>query len=269
MRDSNEKPKSLQTVTAAALIAQFDQLLDTRPTLLAFDADGTLWSGDVSDDVFLDACRENWLLDDARLALKTLAESLGISGAGNASEIGLRLLDASQRGLLEESMLFASMTWCYAGRTIQELTDHAATVLSRKSLPLRLRTELMGVLEWAARRAVRCVVVSASPQPIVEWGAAQCGFASNLVIGTSPMILDGVISDHLVEPVPVSAHKCECLKRHSGGHRVLAAFGDSIYDFEMLDIAEIAVAVRPKPALHSRLLRTSRANVLDMEVLAP
>ena len=249
-------------VSATWLVEQLDAQLDDRETVLAFDADGTLWSGDVSDDVFLAACREEWLLEGVRPSLTLQASALGIETTGTASAIALRLFEAGQHGVIDECTLFATMTWCYAGRTVQELTEYAAKVLLQCSLPQRLRVELSEVMQWARRRNVRCVVVSASPHPIVAWAAAHWGFSPDLVIGTMPQIREGTIADQLLDPVPFGTNKCTLLKRRVAGHRILASFGDSNFDFEMLQCAEMAVAVSPKPSLCSSLLLLSRAVVL-------
>jgi phosphatidylglycerophosphatase C len=249
-------------VSATWLVEQLDTRLDDRDTVLAFDGDGTLWSGDVSDDVFLAACREGWLLEGVRPSLAIQASALGIDTTGTASAIALRLFEAGQRGVLDECTLFATMTWCYAGRTVRELTEYAAKVLLQMSLPQRLRAEMSEVLQWARRRNVHCVVVSASPHPIVAWAAAHWGFSPELVIGTMPQIRAGTIVDQLLDPVPFAANKCTLLKRRFAGHRILACFGDSNFDFDLLECAEMAVAVAPKPSLYSSLLRLSRAVVL-------
>jgi phosphoserine phosphatase len=83
-----------------------------------------------------------------------------------------------------------------------------------------------------------------------------------------PLIQDGVISDHLIEPVPFGANKCTLLKRRFPDAKVLASFGDSHFDFELLQCAEFPVAVCPKPTLRSNLLRLSRVVVLRTQTLA-
>lgn len=259
---------TLPQVSATWLVENLDAQLDDRETVLAFDADGTLWSGDVSDDVFLAACKEGWLLEGVRPSLTIQASELGIATTGSASEIALRLFEAGQEGALDECTLFATMAWCYAGRTLQELTDYAANVLMRMSLPQRLRSEMTEVLQWARRRNVHCVVVSASPHPIVAWAASHWGFSPELVIGTMPQVQNEMIGDQILDRVPFGANKCTLLKRRFSGHRILACFGDSNFDFEMLECAEMAVAVSPKPALRSSLLRLSRAVVLITDSLA-
>jgi phosphoserine phosphatase len=265
---SDESGSGAPEITASQLIELLDRERGVHATVLAFDADGTLWTGDVSDDVFLCACREGWLLEAVRPALRLLAESIGVGSAGSASQIALRLFEATQQGLFDECTLFAMMAWCYAGRTASELTDYAAKVLSREALARRMRPELEPILVWARRSHLPCVVVSASPQPIVAWAASHWGFAPEQVIGTMPLIQDGVISDHLIEPVPFGANKCTLLKRRFPDAKVLASFGDSHFDFELLQCAEFPVAVCPKPTLRSNLLRLSRVVVLRTQTLA-
>ena len=255
----------LAEMSAAGLIEQLDASADERPAVLAFDADGTLWKGDVSDDVFLTACHENWLMDTAVPALKATAQRHGLRSAGSASALAHRLFEAWHLGLLQEQDLYAAMTVCYAGHRVEELTEYAADVLLRKSLPQRLRRETQAVFDWAASRHVRCVVISASPQPIVSWAAARVGFPPDCVIGAQIALENGVMCAKLAAPVPFGTHKCKLLKRHASGCRILAAFGDSDFDFEMLACAEIAVGVSPKPELQARLLRLRQAVVLKTE----
>lgn len=257
--------KSLQRLTGESIIERLNTRLDSKPALVAFDADGTLWSGDVSDDVFLSACREEWLLEAALPALSKQAESLHLGASGTASQLGLALFEAQKLGLLQEIDLYAIMTWCYAGRSEGELTEYAKTVLLREGLVGRLRRELSPVLKWARQCNLHCIVVSASPSPIVTWAASHWGFTPNQVIGTHPTIHEGVIVANVTEPVPFGANKCKLLRRHSKNLRLLASFGDSDFDFELLEGADLAVAVSPKPSLYARLLPLSHAVVLITE----
>jgi phosphoserine phosphatase len=256
---------SLPELTGESLIERLAARLDSKPALLAFDADGTLWSGDVSDDVFLSACREGWLLEAALPALIEQAESLRLDASGTASQLGLALFEAQKLGLLQEIDLYAIMTWCYAGRSICELTEYAKTVLLREGFVGRLRRELSSVLKWARQSNLHCIVVSASPGPIVTWAACHWGFLPNQVIGTHPVIRNGVIVANISESVPFGANKCKLLRRHSKDLRLLASFGDSDFDFELLECADLAVAVSPKPSLYERLLPLSHAVVLITE----
>lgn len=246
----------------AAVIERLASRFSGREALLAFDADGTLWSGDVSDDVFLSACREDWLLDAARQPLCAQVQALGLDTSGSASQLAFTLFEAQKRGLVEEVELYATMAWCYAGHTVEQLTAYAEKVLLRENLAHRFRAELSPVIEWARLRNISCYVVSASPKPLVAWAAAQWGFLPDHVVGTLPKVCDGVITPAIVGDVPFGASKCKLLKKRAGSAQWLACFGDSEFDFEMLQSAELAVAVSPKANLLTRLLPLSHAVVL-------
>ncbi len=254
--------RSLPILDGDAIVERLSSRLDSRRTMLAFDADGTLWSGDVSDDVFLTACREEWLLESARPQLRDQAACLGLNTSGSASQLGLALFDAQKLGLLQEVDLYAIMAWCYAGYTLKELAAYTEKILLRKNIAGRIRAELSTVLTWARKRNINCYVVSASPTPIVAWAASLWGFAPEYVIGTMPKIRDGVIAPDLSEDVPFGANKCKQLRRLSGDLRWLASFGDSEFDFEMLNCADLAVAVSPKHKLLDKLLPLNHAVVL-------
>src|SRR5690349_14780355 len=55
--------------------------------LLAFDADGTLWSGDVGNDLFLELLAAQAVRQAAYPALVREAETFGIAYSGNAVDI--------------------------------------------------------------------------------------------------------------------------------------------------------------------------------------
>jgi phosphoserine phosphatase len=244
------------------LIETFLSRLDPSGTFLAFDADGTLWSGDVSDDVFLSACSDQWLLESARPALIREAERAGLSGSGSTSDLALALFDSQKAGAIAEVDLFAMMAWCYAGHTLDSLISYAADVLTQKRISDRFRPEVLHVLNWARCHEIHCFVVSASPSPIVTWAAGKWGFEPDQVIGTRPLVRSGVIAPEIIEDVPFGADKCKLLKRRTGSMRWLASFGDSEFDLDMLAEAEIAVGVCPKPNLLARLSSLSHAIVL-------
>src|SRR6476620_4503559 len=92
------------------------------PSGIAFDADGTLWSGDVGEDVFLHATDHGLIREAARDELRRVARAHGIDDAGSASEVARAVFDAYRRGVVGELLACEVMTWCYAGHTPEELT---------------------------------------------------------------------------------------------------------------------------------------------------
>ena len=258
-----EMPESsLPIVDAAAVIDALGSRMDSRMAYLAFDADGTLWTGDVSDDVFLSACGDEWLLDAAEPELIRHAQQAGLSTRGSASQLALALFECQKLVRIREDTLYALMAWCYAGRTLEEFQSYAAQVLTRKNLDRRIRPEILEILAWAKSHGLPCYIVSASPTPIVTWAAEKWGFSPEHVIGTMPEIVDNVIEPKLADEVPFGANKCKLLKRRTGSMHCLASFGDSEFDFELLAGAECAVAVSPKAGLLARLQTLTHAVVL-------
>jgi phosphoserine phosphatase len=252
----------LPVLDSNAIIERLSVRHDQRDALLAFDGDGTLWSGDISDDVFLHACRDGWLLEAARLALSSLAARSGLDPSGSASQLGMALFESHKRGLVAEVELYAAMAWCYAGHTLQELIAYAEYILQIEKFTSRIRLELSHILDWARQRKIGCYVVSASPTPIVCLAATQLGFSPDHVIGTEPRICGGVIVPEITDGVPYCANKCNLLRRRSEHLAWLACFGDSEFDFEMLECAELAVAVSPKFGLLAKLLPLRHAVLL-------
>ena len=53
--------------------------------------------------------------------------------------------------------------------------------------------------------------------------------------------------------VPYAEAKLTAGRALFGDARWLAAFGDNVFDIEMLTTAEVGIAVRPKPRLEQRL----------------
>lgn len=240
---------TVPALTAARLVERLDRALDERPALLAFDADGTLWSGDVAEDVFGVAVRDGMLLPAAREQLAQRARLTGLSDAGDSNALAGRLFGAYLEGAFPERDVCEVMAWCFAGWELAALEAWADDVLSRVDLEGRLRPSLMPVLEFARSRGVATLVVSASPGPIVRVAARRLDFVAEEVTGAEPEVQSGVLEPRLVGAVPYGADKRRLGLERIGPRRWLGSFGDSPFDHELLMAAELAVAVAPKPGL--------------------
>lgn len=228
---------------------------DPRAVVLAFDGDGTLWSGDVGENLFHAALRESFLLEDATAALVAEAarHRIELGGAHRANAIAKVLFDAYMAGTYPERDTCAMMTWCYAGHTVSAVHAFAERVLVDENLPGRMHPELLPILDWCDRANVRRVLVSASPRMIVEPAGALRGFAALDVTAATPAVESGSILPRMARPVPYADGKLTAGRELFGEARWLAAFGDNVFDIEMLTTAEVGVAVRPKPKLAVQL----------------
>jgi phosphoserine phosphatase len=241
-------------VDGAQLIERLCALAPAHASpLLAFDGDGTLWSGDVGEDVFQEAVSKGLLREPALCALTDEARAHGIEAHGSPSEIAARLFAAYRAHRYPEREACAMLTWCYAGMTREELVELARNTFASRMLEQRLQRELSPILSYARSAGLRTVVVSASPQPIVETAAAAWQFAPGDIAASRASERAGRIVAELAAPVPYAECKPSALNAQFPGAALLAAFGDNVFDIELFQSAALAVAVRPKPALKARL----------------
>lgn len=249
------------TLAPERLVTELGALLgdsDPASVVMAFDGDGTLWSGDVGEDLFRVATRDAFLLPEALPALLAEADRFSIPlgparASGNANAVAGVLLAAYLAGQYPERETCAMMAWCYAGRALAEVDALSRAVLEAEDFPARLTPELGSIIEWGRSAGVRLVLISASPRSIVEAAAAKWGFASHDIAAATPALLDGRVRPELAAPVPYAEDKLTAGRALFGSARWLAAFGDNVFDIDMLQTAEMGVAVRPKPKLASEL----------------
>jgi phosphatidylglycerophosphatase C len=245
---------SQRTLGASELILELDSLrLANEPTAIVFDADGTLWAGDVGEDVFHFATARGLLREEARAELDRNAKRHSIASAADPNRTALSMFKAYLDGKYPELEICEMMTWCYAGFALEELSELVREALLATKLRERVRRELEPMLEYARTRGIRSTVVSASPSPIVAAAAGLLGFAAADVAASQPKIASGRILPELDGHVPYAKTKCDAARGLFGSSDWLASFGDNVFDIDMLCAARIGVAVHPKPALLARL----------------
>ncbi len=246
------------TLAPERLVDELSAMLDgwePARAVLAFDGDGTLWSGDVGEDLFHAALRESFLLEDAEPALveEAACHQVALGDARGANAVAKALFAAYLAGTYPERETCAMMTWCYAGRELSAVQAFARDVLDVGKVQARLHDELSPILEWSDRSGVRRVLVSASPRVIVEPAGALRGFVATDVAAATPAVAAGRVLPRMQAPVPYAEAKLTAGQELFGDARWLAAFGDNVFDIEMLTTAELGVAVRPKPKLEAQL----------------
>jgi HAD superfamily phosphoserine phosphatase-like hydrolase len=217
--------------------------------VLAFDADGTLWDGDVGTELFEALLAERGVRPEVEAALRREAAEFGVAAEGSAHEVATALYAAFFAATYPEDRAFAMMAWCFGGWLEGEVRAFADRVLAARGLDARLRPSLRPIVDWAHSRGVDVFVVSASPQVVVERGVTRLGIAPERVLAMRPSLRDGRLAPELSAPPTYGDGKILALQRATSSRPVLAAFGDSAYDAPMLRIARIPVAVAPSPKL--------------------
>jgi len=233
------------------------------PAGIAFDADGTLWAGDVGEDVFETACDTEFVRDEPREGLERVCAAHGLPVNGSPSELARRIYAAYRNGQVDELLTCEVMTWSYAGHSPDDLVGFAREALAARKLVDRVRRALEPVFEFALREEIRTVVVSASPEVIVTEALRMAGIAVSAMKGAQPAVSDGRIQPRLAGRVPYGPEKPVAGRELLSGHDWLGSFGDNAFDVEMLKAARIGVAVHPKPALVARLGELSNVVVLE------
>jgi phosphatidylglycerophosphatase C len=246
--------RDVQPETADEVWARIEAAARAEPTgVVATDADGTLWSGDVGEDLF-EAFLEHGRVEPAALeALRRNARDHAMSDAGTGPDVARRIYAAYGERRFPEERACEVMVWCFAGWSEHEVGSFARDVVNRCGLESRLHGELRGVLERVRRAGIEAYLVSASPIAVVLEAGALLGFDETHVVAARPRYLGGVMLADVERPIPYGAGKVMRLRERIGKDRpILSAFGDNAFDVALLASARVPVAVRPKPRLRER-----------------
>lgn len=235
------------------------------PLPVAFDGDGTLWTGDVAEGVWHAMLAEKLVRPEAHAALVREAESANLPTDGDVHALCTRLYDAYVAGQFAEDRICEVQAWAFAGWTRPEMDTFVDRVLfepsaadiarGRRSLADRFIPESVAILEAARAAGAPIFLVSASPKHVVERAARPLGLVPEQILG-SRVLWDGdrVIAD-VERPICYGPGKVRALESVLAGRPLLAAFGDNVFDVPMLHHARFGVMVRPK----ARLLATPDA----------
>lgn len=251
----------IPVVSAAELRLRLEQIRKNLQTpdgsseqvALAFDADGTLWSGDVGFDLFKAALAARALRPAAQSALAAEAHAAGLSASADedANEIALRLFAAWAAGDVSDERAFRMMAWAFAGFTDDEMLAFAEETQRASGLAARLHGAAADVIRWAHVVGIEVWVVSASPRAAVVTGARHFEIPPSRVIGVTPIIDGGLLTTELVEPISYEAGKPLAFAAQAPRAALLAAFGDTASDVPLFLAAQLGVAVGPNDRLRA------------------
>lgn len=236
------------------LLAHLDQAANgsRRPAIVATDADGTLWSGDVGVDAFEEMVAGGLVRAQAGQALRAAARAAGLESGPEPGAIAAALNALCERGGYPEDKTYEMMAWVYAGWHSAEVRSFTRRALAARRLASRIHPEVRELLLHARSLGLDIFVVSASPHLVVEEAVAMAELPVRAIIAAEPAMEDDVIQPRMAQPIPFGAGKAEALERRAGGLPVLAALGDNSFDIEMLRLAMVPVAVHPKDKLRER-----------------
>jgi len=226
-------PNTLITMTQSALQSQFlESVVSLNPKTATFDCDGTLWSVDAGEGFFSWELEEKLVPDEiARWARQRYAN---YKAGEVAEDVMCGEMVTMHRGLREEIVqqacdtFFARSVAPYIFPEMQELVQ-------------RLRTS--GCDVWA---------VSSSNQWIIGSAMRSFGVPRNRILAAEVAVENGIITDHLIR-VPSGPGKPQAIRS------VLksppdCAFGNAIWDREMLAMSKHPFVINPNPDLEEMAL---------------
>jgi phosphoserine phosphatase len=202
-------------------------VLQLNPPVAAFDCDGTLWSGDAGEGFFSWSMKQGMVSKEIeRWARARYADYK----AGNVpEEVMCGDMATMYHGLREEDVQRATDEYF-------ELGIAPGIFLEMRDLVQRLGAA--GTDVWA---------VSSSNHWIIRSAMRHFGIPPDHVLAAEAAVENGIIADRLIR-VPSGPGKPEALGE------VLAsppdcAFGNSVWDCEMLAMAKHPFAINPNPKL--------------------
>ena len=207
---------------------EFERLVFvSNPKVAVFDCDGTLWGGDAGYGFMA------WSLE------------MGLVSRSTCDWADTRYRDYLA-GHVSELAICGEMVQIYAGLREQELRD-AAALYVREFVRPRVFAEMAALVAALKKAGVEIWAVSSTNKWVVAEGVRDFGFPEERILAAEVRVAGGLITSEILD-VPTDEGKAATLKR-LGIPRPDAAFGNSIHDLAMLEMARNAFPVNPSAEL--------------------
>lgn len=191
----------------------------------AFDADGTLWSGDIGEELLRELALHRRLIHPP---------------PGDPFGVYERLFQHEPR------RAFAFCVEVMRGLSVADV-ERWSDELYEARFSSRVFPSMKTIVEMLRRAGVRVFLVSASSAVSVRRAASALGLDPSLVLAVEGSVDGhGLFAGAVVPPVTCSEGKMEALRGRLGSEKPAIAFGNSVFDREMLAGAERAVLVAPR-----------------------
>ncbi len=206
-------------------------IVELNPQVAAFDCDGTLWSGDAGERFF------DWELRMAEIVPTALDAPLRARYA------------AYKRGEVDETTMCGEMVTMHRGIRETDLME-AARRFFDELFVAQIFPEMKDLVRRLQEKGCEVWAVSSSNEWVIRAAMRHFGIPEKRILAAKVEIEEGVATDRLVR-VPSGSGKPKAL-RESVKTGIDAAFGNSRWDAEMLEMANHAVAVNPNPDLEAK-----------------
>ena len=204
-----------------------ESVLKLNPPVAAFDCDGTLWAGDAGEGFFRWSMEQGMVSDE-------------IARWARARH------DDYRAGLVDEDTMCGEMCTMYQGLradALQKATDEFFAM----GIAPGIFPEMRDLVQRLLAGGTKVWAVSSSNHWIIRSAMRMFGIPHDQILATEVVVKDGVVGDDLVR-IPSGPGKPEALRE------VLTsppdcAFGNSVWDREMLEMTRRPFVINPSPRL--------------------
>jgi phosphoserine phosphatase len=215
------------TVLTSLQTEFIESVLTLKPRVATFDCDGTLWSGDAGEGFFSWELNQGLVSDEiVRWARQRYAD---YKAGQVAEDVMCGEMVTMHRGLQEKVVRQACDTFF-----VQAIAPNIFPEMRELVQPLRAS----GCDVWA---------VSSSNQWIIRSGMRTFGIPQNRILAAEVAVENGIITDRLIR-VPSGPGKSEAIRSVLKSEPD-CAFGNAIWDREMLAMSSHPFAINPNPDL--------------------
>jgi phosphoserine phosphatase len=217
-------------------------VLALKPRVATFDCDGTLWSGDAGEGFF------SWELEQGLGSEPLVSKEI-------ASWARQRYADY-KAGHVPEEVMCGEMVTMHRG--LQEaVVQQACDAYFAEAVAPNIFPEMCELVERLRASACDVWAVSSSNQWIIRSGMRYFGIPQNRILSAEAAVENGTITDRLIR-TPSGPGKPEAIRSvlfnssspGSSPDRVPdCAFGNAIWDREMLAMSKHPFVINPNPDL--------------------
>ncbi len=200
---------------------------DLAPKTAAFDCDGTLWYGDSGMKFFY------WEIEQGLLP----------------TEVAQAAIDQYEEylaGRISEDDICAEMVQVHRGLRLDKVLSYAERFAKSNVIP-QYFPEMKRLVAVLQHQHCDIWAVSSTNSWVIEAAVREIGIPANRVLAVRAEIENGVITDRVGE-ITSGAGKARALKRALNSPPDIA-FGNAIFDVEMLELAREPLVVNPRADL--------------------
>jgi HAD superfamily phosphoserine phosphatase-like hydrolase len=208
-----------------------ESVLTLKPRVSTFDCDGTLWSGDAGEGFFSWEMKQGLVSDEiARWASQRYADY--------------------KAGQVAEDIMCGEMVSMHGGLQ-EQVVQQACDAYFAQSIAPNIFPEMRELVQRLRASGCDVWAVSSSNQWIIRSGMRSFGIPQNRILAAEVAVENGTISDRLIR-VPSGPGKPEAIRsahKSSPDAAPDCAFGNAIWDREMLAMSKHPFAINPNPDL--------------------